>query len=222
MLQGENHSTNSVAVGERSTPKAGKECCAQPHNEAPRLPISIWLFLPLTLRRWWRTLALHVLVAELRSLLCRMSWALEIRGWELRGYRGQIPAVWDTTLVLRPRLQKHAYIGYMQRLSTRFPKLTIVDLHLVSQAWRGGWESGFHIGNEQSQRKQSSASPAERDSMPRPAVQQDSIRDLLAQLPSQVLRDELDSRDRSCTTQKTESQRLGDSQTFLNNRSSSE
>jgi hypothetical protein len=44
--------------------------------------------------------------------------------------------------------------------------------------------------------------------MPPQVVQQTSKRDLLSQLPSQALRDELAKRERSCTTQSRESQPL--------------
>jgi len=164
------------------------------------LPTSNGRPLRAKLARWYSGGALQALITVLYNLPRRMADSVEIYEWLRRGCTGKIPAMWDGSQVRQPEILRRAYIRYMQQLNLSHPHLLLVDLHLVSQAWKDGSVSGARCNNGQIQTEISSASP-EADSMPYRRAQQDSIRGLLALLPSQVLRDELDSRERSCTKQ---------------------
>jgi len=109
----------------------------------------------------------------------------------------------------------------MTQLRNRYPFLTALELLVAHRSWNDGTRCVENNVCIESGHSRSSASPAD-DTRPLPEAQQDSIRDLLAQLPSQVLRDELARRDRSCTTQKTESQPLSGSRISSSTHSSDE
>jgi len=165
--------------------------------------------------------ALRLLIADVRSLPHRISHSFEIGAWERRGGMGKGPQVFDGIRWFQP--DRRAYISHMQETQARFPFLTIFDLHLVSRSLMAGMELGVRTCTEQSQTEiRSCASPATDDSRPLQQAQQDSTRDLLAQLPSQALRDELARRERSCTKQNRGSQQPLDSPTSLNGRSLNE
>jgi hypothetical protein len=121
----------------------------------------------------------------------------------------------------------HACILDMRAITKFRPWATYWDRQLIVEGWLSGAKWGLgetRIPYVDILRNDplASASPAERDSMPRPAVRQDSTRDLLAELPLQALRDELARRDRSCTTQSKESRRREDSLASSSTHSSGE
>jgi hypothetical protein len=183
------------------------------------LPTSNGRPLRAKLARWYCGGVLQVLITVLCNLPRRMADSIEICGWLRRGCTGKIPARWDRSEVRQPETLRRDYIRYMQQLDICHPRLLLVDLHLVSQAWKDGSVTGARFCSGQTQIEMSSASP-EADSMPHPQAQQESICGLLTLLPSQALRDELARRERSCTTQNKESQPLSGSPVSLNTHSS--
>jgi hypothetical protein len=69
-----------------------------------------------------------------------MRWALEIRSWELQGRKAQLPSLWGAAPVRPCSHCRHGYTAYMQRILDRHPFLSIVDLSLVGEGWKDGWE----------------------------------------------------------------------------------
>ena len=146
------------------------------------LPKPISFFLVRVLRRWWWRSRLRVLLPEIRNLVCRMGWILEIRAWEMRGHRKPIPSVIELAEDLQARKAKRAGIPYMRQIQARYPFLTIVDLCLVEQGWLAGWESG--VRTYISQNNNSSAYPDNCNSMPLEVTQQSTKHDRSSPLPS--------------------------------------
>ena len=131
----------------------------------------------LFLRQWYGTSIVHVLLAELGSLGHRISWALEIRSWALRGYTAPLP----TVLAWRPdrtcRTCRRAYILDMQSIQSLHPSLTIVDSHLITQVWWAAAQSAHRMDTQQNQQKSCSlCSPMGGNSMLPQAVQQSTKR----------------------------------------------
>lgn len=157
-------------------------------------------------------ISLRVLLPYLRNLRQRIAEEQKIY---LEGWRPQCISLRGVDKYA------HVCIRDMTRLEERFPFLTYFERLIAVLAWHDGTECGENNAYTQLRRNTSSASP-EIDSRPHQEAQQGSIHDLLSQLPSQVLRDELARRDKSCTTQKIESQPPGDSQISSSNYSSSE
>lgn len=167
----------------------------------------------------------HTIRLEIRSIYFRIQ---EIRAKHLVDRYGTGPACRSCQSRGTPQLCRgvHACIRHMQSLRTLHPWLSYSDSNLVLE----GWDLAFQLMPDSLdchmvlglRSDQSPASPAGSDSKPLPATQQGSRHDWLARLPSQVLRDELDSRDRSCTTRKTESPPHEDSQSSANSHSSGE
>lgn len=125
-------------------------------------------------------------------------------------------------------METHACTQDMQSVAYSHRWATRLDHYLFVQGWQLGAEwvlRGMGIPDSGRVYKSLTAfwsSPAKRHSMSRLATQQETKHDLLSLLPSQVLRDELARRDKSCTTQKIESQPLEDSQTSSSTHSSDE
>src|ERR1035438_7698957 len=112
---------------------------------------ALWLLRPV--HRWYATSVVCVLATELCSLGHRIRWALEIRSWGLRGYRVPLPTVLGSVPSPQCETCRRAYISDMQRLSNRYPSLTIVDSQLLAQFWRAGWQSALRTDTPQNQRK---------------------------------------------------------------------
>ena len=102
------------------------------------LNIAKSLFPPPFVRRWYWTSTLRVLVIELNNLGHRIQWALEIRAWELGGYKAPLPTLWDVAPVRPCSHYIHAYIRYTQTLLDRHPFLSTADLSLVGEGWKNG------------------------------------------------------------------------------------
>jgi hypothetical protein len=103
-------------------------------------------------RRYW-TSALRVLAIELHNLVHRIQWALEIRAWELGGYKAPLPTLWGVAPVRPCSHYRHAYIRYTQTLLDRHPFLSTVDLSLAGEGWKDGWECSALAGTTHGQPK---------------------------------------------------------------------
>ena len=106
---------------------------------------------PSLLRRWYHCSVLRILIAEGRSLLGRIGWALEIHAWELRGCTGEIPSMLDSPLGPQTKKNKPAYSRYMRQIQTDHPFLSISDHLLAGQSWLVGWASCDRAHIQQSQ-----------------------------------------------------------------------
>ena len=151
--------SNTFASSVSSKTTAGKVEDGRTRRLKSLLSTAKRLSLFVVLRRWYWTSALRVLLAELRNLAHRISWALEIRAWELRGYKEPSPTTLARTSIGSP--QKYAYIHYIQRLQARHPSLTIVDFYLAARSWKDGseWESRTDILRSQTETQCSSDPP---------------------------------------------------------------
>ena len=102
----------------------------------------------LPLRRWYCNSALRLLISEIHALGRRSRLALEIREVELHRGKESVRAWMDECLVGEPC--RRGYIPYMQRIEAQ-NYLTIVDMMLVTHAWKSGWESRDHAHKSQNQ-----------------------------------------------------------------------
>src|SRR2546423_14108525 len=126
-----------------------------------------------TLRRWYWTSFVRLFVAELRNLVERTRQVREIHEWGLRGCTGLCPTVWAEIPDSQCRTCKHAYISDMQAILNTHLSLTIVDSHLLSQAWWAARRSVLRMDRPQNQQRSCSlCSPVGTNSMPPLAVQQ--------------------------------------------------
>ena len=148
------------------------------------LPTTSQLSLVGALRRWYWCSVLRLLLAEFCSLPHRIAVALEMRAWELRGYRGLCRTGFASALVPQSQRCRRAYIRYMQQLQTDRPALTIFDRLLAENAWKAGSVWDVRSDTLQSQIHCSSAYPDGSNSMPLPAVPQSTTHDPQARLPS--------------------------------------
>lgn len=130
------------------------------------------------LRDWYYVSVLRLLIAECRSLAYRTARSLEIRAWELGGYRDSGHSRNDLLLSFESQNCKRAYIRYMQQIQTDHPFLSTFDRLLVAQAWQAGSEWDGRSCTLQTQDRCSSASPEGGDSMLPLAVQQPSAEEL--------------------------------------------
>jgi hypothetical protein len=103
------------------------------------------------LRGWYWRSALRVLLAEIHNLTRRISWALEVHAWERRGCTGQIPVLLAEKLERQCQRCRCAYISDTQQILNQQPSLTVVDAHLVTQAWRAGWRSALRTDTPKNQ-----------------------------------------------------------------------
>jgi hypothetical protein len=155
------------------------------HTLPQRLPMNLLVFR--SLRRWYWTSALRVLVIESRNLVHRIQWALEIRSWALRGYVAPLPTVWGSEPVGLLSRYRQPYICHMRTLQERHPFLSSVDLSLLGRSWKDGWECGAREGTSQSQPQSCSFdNSVGGDSMPPLTVQQPTKRDRSSPPPSRV------------------------------------
>jgi hypothetical protein len=95
---------------------------------------------------------------EFRNFLHHIEVALEMRAWELRGYRGSVRTQLPARPAFRSRTCKRAYIRYMQQLQTEHPQLTILDRLLLGGAWQAGSEWDGLVGTLRTQDQCSSGS----------------------------------------------------------------
>jgi len=163
------------------------------------------------LARWCQRVGLQLVLQESRSCYhrirlrsCRTSGSDTLLFSDLRR---SLPPLCEADSSMRTQ----PYIAGIRTLERDRPYATLGDIELFLTGWFQAERWYGHSDNESSRQVLASASPAQPDSMPLREAQQDSTRDLLAQLPSQVLRDELARRGSSCTTQQTESQPREDS-----------
>jgi hypothetical protein len=84
------------------------------------------------------------------NLVHRIRWVLEIRAWELRGYREPLPFLFQFPLTPEAKNSKRAYIRYTPQLMAQYPSLTIVDRSLLEQSWLAGWKFGVRTCTSQS------------------------------------------------------------------------
>jgi len=166
---------------------------------------------PIAVRQWFHFSLLRQVLVETRSLAHRIS--LRRHGRTVLNYAEVSQSLPQVSCCHSRNAAQFCSAG-IKELSKDRPYLTLGDLRLFAAGFLLAERWFAHRDTERRNAQQdSSANPDNGNSKLLPAAQQDSTRDLLALLPSQALRDELDSRARSCTKQNTESQPLSDSPT---------
>lgn len=164
------------------------------------------------LRGWYRNSVLRLLVYEIRNSVHRMAAIGRSGEWVRRGYMVPVPKGLEGLLGHQCQAHKSAYIRYKQKIQAHFPFLSIFDHHLVSQAWRDGWECSVRACTLQIQdTSYSSAIPGSGNSMPLPIAQQGSKCDRLNPLPSKESCVETETPGNSCTKQNTHTEPLSGS-----------
>jgi hypothetical protein len=149
--------------------------------------LSKWPFPFRVLRRWYQRSGLRLVLLECSSIPLRMAAICRSAEWVRRGYTAPSPKGLGEVPAHQSKAHKYAYIRYIQKTQADLPFLSIFDHHLVSQAWRDGWECGVRVGTGQTQEMLcSSDNPDSGNSMPLLTVQQSTTDDRSALPPSQA------------------------------------
>jgi hypothetical protein len=146
-------------------------------KSSPQSPLGV-------LRRWYYVSVLRLLAREFCNLFHHIKVSLQMRGWEIRGYRGSVRTQLHAPLAFRSQTCKRAYIRYTQQLQMEYPYLTMLDHLLLGKAWQAGSECDGPVGTLQTQDRCSSAYPVGGNSMPTGAAQQPTKRDPIDPPPS--------------------------------------